>query len=55
MCKKDKLVKLFDSFEKFLKNEMVGTNAIYDGKKHHDFQYWGSPQSMIKPKKKKLR
>lgn len=45
----------FDSFEFFIQNEMAGTGAIYDGTKSPDFQWWGAPQSMIRPKKKKKK
>jgi hypothetical protein len=45
--------KTFSSFEDFLRNEMAGTGAIYDGTKSPDFQWQGSPKSMIRPKKKK--
>ncbi len=38
-----------DSFAEFVKNE---ASAIYDGTKSPDFQWSGSPQSMIRPKKK---
>jgi hypothetical protein len=40
-------------FKLWLK-EMVGTGAIYDPKvKPVDFQWWGAPESMGKPVKKK--
>jgi hypothetical protein len=35
--------------------EMVGTGAIYDGTKDPDFNWWGSPESAIKPKKPKKK
>ena len=43
-----------ESFKEWLK-EMVGVSAIYDGTKGKDFQWWGAPESMIKPKKKKKK
>jgi hypothetical protein len=30
---------------------MVGTGAIYTGEKTSDFNWWGAPESMIKPRK----
>lgn len=35
--------------------EMVGTGAIYDGTKSKDFNWWGAPESAIKPKKPKKK
>lgn len=42
------------TFLEWLK-EMVGTSAVYDGTKSPDFNWWGAPESMIKPKKKKKK
>ena len=35
--------------------EMVGTGAVYDGTKSPDFNWWGAPESAIKPGKKKKK
>lgn len=35
--------------------EMVGTGAVYDGTKSQDFNWWGAPESAVKPKKPKKR
>lgn len=38
----------FDSLAKFLEAE-----AVYDGTKSPDFQWWGAPQSAVRPKRRK--
>lgn len=35
--------------------EMVGTGAIYDGTKSKDFNWWGAPESAVKPRKKRKK
>lgn len=51
-------MKTYPTFTKWLEQmaaEMCGTGAIYDGTKGKDFNWWGCPESAIKPKAEKKK